>query len=442
MALKEVIVIGAGVAGLTAALTLAKQGIKVTVLEARDRLGGRIYTLTARDAKTPIELGASYWEGYQDIPFYQHYLKAKTIRLDAQKSALISIDNGQEQPALFKYYQIAQDLLADAEKKATGQTFAQYINNLDLSSYSQKEIYWIKRFLENSLLHHCTPLSKGGFPTFNREPIDNQEAWNDSDADFCFVKNGYHQVIAQMQEECLKANVNIIQNSPVVKIVNIENGVEVYTQAQKYHAPFAISTLPIGVLKSNSVQFTPGLSQDKLQALACIGVHDATRVILEFEQPFWDNEGPYIYLDSVNSRCLLEFRNAYPLCQKAILLTGKYSDVARSLYDQYPEDKVQAEKELIQRVMDDIRKAYPHKQVPAPIKTMIYCWTADPFAKGAYPYRTANMTEALQQALEKPEDNLYFAGADFSRFGFSVHNAYANAQKVAKQLLQNLERQK
>ena len=59
----DIIVIGAGVAGLVAAFSLAESGQSVMVLEARDRTGGRVYTLTDSTKKLPIELGAEFIHG-------------------------------------------------------------------------------------------------------------------------------------------------------------------------------------------------------------------------------------------------------------------------------------------------------------------------------------------------------------------------------------------
>ncbi len=59
----DVLIIGAGIAGLAAANELASSGLNITILEARDRVGGRIFTLHPEDTETPIELGAEFVHG-------------------------------------------------------------------------------------------------------------------------------------------------------------------------------------------------------------------------------------------------------------------------------------------------------------------------------------------------------------------------------------------
>lgn len=431
--IKNIVVIGAGIAGLKASLDLAKRGFSVTLLEATHRLGGRIYTHYTSDG-TAIELGASYWEGYNDNPFFLKYLINRTIRLNEHQSELISLANGEKHADLLRYYTIAKTLLTSSEQIGVGKTFQEYIQSFDLSSYSKKECYWINRFLENALQHHCTPLDWGGFPSFKRDN-PGLEAWNDEDADFCFVQQGYDHVIKQLAAECEQAGVTIHLNKPAIKIIDLGMQVNIQTSLEVFSADRVISTIPLGVLKQQmNTLFEPGLSEPKKQAIETLGIHDATRVVLEFSEPFWDNVlGPYLYLDSPELPCLLEFRNAFPLCGKPILLTGKYSDQARKLREQFPNDE-EAKIKLIANIISDLRKAFPLKEIPEPIETWIYSWTQNPYAMGAYPYRKAHIDEAMQQALERPEGNIYFAGADFSRFGFSVHNAYFNAEKVCQTL--------
>src|SRR4029079_5252788 len=126
----------------------------VTLLEARNRLGGRIYTITASDGKTLIELGASYWEGLNTSIFYQHYLKNQTLRLDQGKSQVISIDRKPDSNNILENYYLAQKALFNSYLKYKGRSFAFFIKELHAS-------YWVNRFLENTLAHNCTPLDKG-----------------------------------------------------------------------------------------------------------------------------------------------------------------------------------------------------------------------------------------------------------------------------------------
>jgi monoamine oxidase len=408
--MSTVIVIGAGISGLSAALTLSAHHL-VTVLEARNRTGGRIYTTLANDGKTPIELGASFWEGTFTNPFYLEYLQGSTVLL----------------PFVNQDHQRAQQLLSQAIPHYAGKTCQALLDSL------ADEPYLVKKWIEHDLRHYDTPLSHRGFPQFAIPPdATGLEAWCEHTAHICFVRGGYHQVIARMEEQARLANITVVKDAPVEQIIDSATGVSVVTPLQNYAADKVISTIPIGVLKAKArTLFAKGLSEDKLRAIDTIGVHQATRVVLEFPKVFWDFIAPYIIIDEPDLPGFIEFRNGFALHGKPILQTDSYEHFVSALWEKKKTGDF--ETLLVDYIMQHLRKRFPH--APAPKHSLVYRWSSDPFAKGAYPYRSAQMTEALQLALEKPEGNIYFAGGDFSRHGFSVHNAYANGKSVAQQLL-------
>lgn len=441
--MSNIIVIGAGIAGLTAALELAQHKHSVTLLEARARLGGRIYTRTASDHTTPIELGASYWEGLNESPFYQRYFDASknsgnkpyVMQLQSADSLFVDLDSPLKNPLtpleIQTYYQLAETILHKAYQTRLGKTFAQVIDDCELPSNKQQS-YWLKKILELQCIHQSTPLSAIGFPDFQIPPINLLNAYNEASANFCFVGNGFHRVVKQIADEATLAGVKIIPECAVLKITDLnDKGVLLHATQGDFNADKIICTMPIGVLKTQATTlFSPALSFEKLQAIANMGVHASTRVVLEFETPFWDKQDcPYILLSTANKAGLREFRNNYALHQKAILQTPSYANEAKAMDDNA----------LIEFILSELRAAFPKNNVPFPKFSIVHRWGDDPFAQGAYPYRTLKMNEENHQALERPQGNIYFAGADLSRFGFSVQHAYASGKDVAMKLLHVLE---
>ncbi|MFI4938097.1 MAG: flavin monoamine oxidase family protein [Candidatus Berkiellales bacterium] len=437
----KIIIIGAGIAGLTTAIELAPF-FEITVLEARDRLGGRIYTTVASDHQTPIELGATFFEGYGENPFFQKYLSTtphdnkpfiKKLNLDG--SLVFNGDHLDPRQysmhALKQYYEIAQKEYEQALNSSwqIGKTLEEFVATICHPFQRDKEkYYWVKKFIEYELLHHNTHLSLPGIPSFDKSHENKAlDGWNQRDANISFVVGGYDKVIQQMHSQCLNLGVSIKTGSGVIQINDHGvKGVTVITaDNQSYFAAKVISTIPIGVLKTQAESlFNPSLSNDKMLAIAAMGVHQATRISLEFGSPFWDNlASPYIFLAKPDQASFTDFRNGYPLHQKAILQSDHYSNIVGSASD------------VVDTVMKDLRLIFP--DAPAPIQSMVYRWSDDIYAQGSYPYRTIYITEALQQALERPEGNIYFAGADFSRYGFSVHHAYASAIRTAQQIKLN-----
>lgn len=427
----KIIIIGAGIAGLKAALDCAHAGHQVTILEARNRIGGRIYTLTANDGKTPIELGASFWEGYPNNSFYQHYLQSATKVLPIEKSLLFTLREKQNHcydlETLLPYYRKAQQKIWEATPSIHKKSYDQFILAFfDKERVDQSQEYWLEKWMEYELGHHSTPLALAGFPEIVYPPDPNNlDSWNIIQANSCFIIDGYSHVIERIRQECTEKGVQILTQKPVLTITDqYAQGVRLQTPHHIFIADKVISTIPIGVLKKEMHSlFTTALSAEKCTAIDAMGVHDATRMTFEFAYPFWENlEGPYLFLDLPQKSGLIEFRNGFALHGKAILQTDSYANIAQSL----------SEKEMIEYILSDLRKVYPN--APNPTWSMIYSWTLDPYSQGAYPYRTIRMNEKLQQALEQPEGNIHFAGADICRLGFSVHNAYASGMRAAKEV--------
>lgn len=409
----KIVVIGAGVAGLRAAMVLAKMRHDVIVLEARSRVGGRIYTIDSNEGH-PIELGASFWEGTDENPFYNRYLKAHVKRLDPLQSLVFSMQKGPLDPNKIL------PLMIEAEQSIQNPIYRELVFSEMLEKIlmqrplDETEQYWLPKCVNHQLQHFNTTLDNRSFGSFTLEVSgSNLETWNQADASFSFVQNGYRKVTEKLLTECIDANVSILLEQAVLNITNTQSTVEIITADRIFVADKVISTIPIGVLKKEAARlFSPSLSKEKHEALAAMGVHQGVRISLEFEgKPFWgEKNGPYIYIDS-HQNGLKEFRNYYPLQGRAMLLTDSYSQLESALAD--------------------LTQAFRLKSLPRLKHSEVYHWGSDPYAQGAYPYRTPAMNEDRQRALEQPEGNIYFAGADFSRFGFSVHNAYAMGEKAA-----------
>ncbi len=440
----KVVIIGAGIAGLSAAVELAKHH-QVIVIEARNRLGGRIYSHTVDESN--LEIGASFWEGKKNNPFYlQYFAQTKTtkkplaLRLN-EKLCIVKSDKPIKPAEFTSYYQMASLFANQFCQTHIGQHGEQLINQLPITGDEHKQ-YWVRKFFELQFQHFNTDLKERGVPYFTI-PFDEEqlEAWDEENADFCVVANGYHKVIEQLAKEAKKLNVKIKLNSPIIRIVQSPKGVILKTATEYFQADKVVSTIPIGVLKNTApTLFEPSLSEEKLQALKTIGVHNGIRVSLIFQgAPFWSPiDAPMIFIDLPN-KPLREFRNAYITSGKTILQTDKYSDICRHFFNIFPDSQQDAENEIVKHIMGDLKYALPSNEIPWPQTVSIYDWTLDPFAQGAYPYRTILQTEELQTALECKEGHVYFAGSDFSRLGFSVHNGFANAKHVAKDLMQDLE---
>lgn len=130
-----------------------------------------------------------------------------------------------------------------------------------------------------------------------------------------------------------------------------------------------------------------------------------------------------------------------------MLHTDDYGKIAKEIYNgvDFKDQKAvdAANKKIVAVVMKDLRTAAQANlgvQIPEPKSIKVQNWSADPYAKGAYTYRTPQMTMAHQEALEQPVGPIHFAGAYVSRVSESVQNAYASAIRAGKALNADLKK--
>ncbi|HRE32767.1 MAG TPA: FAD-dependent oxidoreductase [Candidatus Berkiella sp.] len=434
----KIVVVGAGVAGLTAARDLAIHGYEVILLEARDRIGGRIYSATASDGHTPVELGASYWEGFKSASFYQQYFseekdelkKAHTLRIDKKQSLFYSTSAFvPSKDKLLEYCQIAEQIVSSMPEGKAFQTYIdEEIAKLELPD---EQASWLRKLTIASLQQFSTPLTQVGYGAGDRV-ISTHTAWNDEDAKYCLVTDGFDKVINQLKEECLQYNVCIVLNNPVSKITQHAQGVAVNAGEQTYEADAIVCALPLGVLKAQKDSlFSPPLSNKKNQAINKMGIHDGVRIVLEFEgEPFWENPDNSFYIAIDKQEDVKYFRNGYMLNGKTILSTDSYTTLVR---------EKKTESAIIECITNDLQHIAPHV-IPKLKSIKIHDWTNDPYAKGAYPYETPQITTEVYEELNQPENGVYFAGADIHSAGFSAHNAYDSGEKCARKIHWDLER--
>lgn len=457
----DVVVVGGGISGLKAALDLAKQGHSVKVVEARDRLGGRIFTTTASDGKTPVELGASYWEGSAQNEIFQKYFSAtdpKKVNITKtadklDKSGFLTLDPEFAVPEerVGALLMLALEYANRCEVSTIDQNRQQLIDHFPFAKnkIAPNEIPLFKKLLGMLVAEMSTvPEQVGTMSTYPiKDDVANIDEYNGEEAKTTFVKNGYNKLIDQMREECEKAGVQFELNSPVSKIDYRNDQVIVKTPKGDIEAKKCVCAIPGGVLKSQAGIFEPALPKPKQDALNVLGVHEACRVVLEFDKTFWDKDSPYIFLDKPDQKKTQYFRCFTVVNGCAMLHTDDYGKAAKELYNgvDFKDQKAveAANKKLVAVIMKDLRSAVQANlgvNIPEPKSVKVQNWSADPYAKGAYTYRTPQMTMAHQEALEQSVGPIHFAGAYVSRVSESVQNAYASGVRASKAVNDELKK--
>src|ERR1700744_447034 len=247
----EILIIGAGAAGLMAAHELAKAGKKVTVLEARNRTGGRIHTLDNTSFFKYAELGAEFVHG--DLPVTLNLLKEAGIEFTPASGEMWNYNDGKFSQ---EYQQIDHwNLLI---KK-----LSQLKEDTSIGDFLQKEFggdqyTGLRKSVSKFVAGYDTA------DTFKASAFALRKEWQSEDEDAQHrVKGGYCRMISYLANEAKKKSAQLFLNSVVKQIHWEHNRVEAITTGNaSYKAKKMIITLPLGVLQLNAnkkegINFSP-----------------------------------------------------------------------------------------------------------------------------------------------------------------------------------------
>lgn len=417
----DVLVIGAGIAGLSAARELQSKGLTVLVLEARNRVGGRIWTEPLLDA--PVDLGAGFLPETKRNPLLSlaHKLKVKTVKIPSKSLALYTSAgkrlNGEEQE---KWKELETKVLAQIEIKQKTQK----------KDDSVKQILagWIKRFspfnqqLIRYILHSKVEIPYGtdvADLSFLGWMADKDSKEKNS---FLFPQ-GYSQFIDKLAE-----NIPLLLNHIVVKVDCGATYIVIETDKGLFKAKYAICTVPIGVLKQGSIEFIPALSESKQQAIARLKMGNVHKTCLYFSSVFWDKQADWIGRVSDDNPRWGEFLSLYRSTQNPVLIginVGQDADDLEKL----------SEIDIVSQMMEKLRRMYG-QSIPDPIISRVTFWGHDPYSLGAFCYQPVGITSIDDLALTQAEQNVFFAGeALFLKYRGTVLGAYLSGIEAAKQIL-------
>lgn len=418
----NILVIGAGIAGLAAARELQNNGFKVTIIEGRDRIGGRIYT--DRSLGYAIDLGAAWIHGIQNNPIGKLAKDSniKILRTNYDNSELYGI-NGRpvNENQLSQAESLSEEIIEQA--KALGERLdkdisvaeavKRVIKKQQLTAAQQKLVQW--QLNSNIVVETGTDMSDLSIQQF-----DEDEAF--AGDDFLFP-NGYDQI-----SQILAKDIDIKLQQNVQEINYTGSGVTVKTNAGSFSADAVVITLPLGVLKADKVKFSPALPSEKTTAIQRLAMGVLNKVILKFPQPFWETEYDMIGLMSAVEKDFSEFVNLYKYNSAPVLVGLTGGSFARSL-------ESLSETEIAQQVMKLLRRTYGNN-IPNPEKVLRTQWSQDRFSFGAYSYVPVGGSMEDRDALAKPVNKrLFFAGEATSRdYPATVHGAFLSGLREAKKI--------
>lgn len=419
---EKVIIIGAGISGLAAGKALQESGYEAVILEARDRVGGRIWT--DRSTGKPLDLGASWIHAITGNP-----ITALAKKINTPLSGLVDYDdisafdaNGTEDPITSAQYQQFTDVFAQFAASVTASNANASVQDVVDAAVSQGALNGFSTAALDSIINTVKEHEYAGDAS-ELSQIGTEEGMDMGGGDVLFP-DGFDAIT-----NFLAIGLNIQTETIVETISYTETGVTLSTNKGEYRGDRVIVTVPLGVLKAGDIAFSPTLPSDKLSAISALGSGVLNKVWLEFPSVFWDNTTMHNYFSKPKGH-FNEWVNWHKTTGNMHLLgfnAGQYGLEIESKSD----EEIVAEAMVILRTMWG-------EDIPEPINKVITRWNSDPFAKGAYSFIKVGSTIEDRATLAKSVSNrVFFAGEATSTDNAATTNGAYNtglreAQKISE----------
>jgi len=434
------VIIGAGAAGLAAARDLATAGLQVTILEARDRIGGRVHTLHDESLSLPIELGAEFVHGKH--PALLNLLESSGTAFSDVTGRHWYFENGVVNRS-HDFWNKLTALFALMSKQKPDQTFAKFLDALPTDPETLRAKAIATRYVQG---FHAADIKRAGVHGL----IAAYEAQDEVGGDHSYrVPVGYETVLQRLTEEAKQRGAIVQLNAIVSEIRWSKNSVEAtcHLRERPYRlsASRAVITLPLGVLQQKSsargaVRFVPALSEEKQNAIQKIPMGPVVRIVLVFHERVW--EGLDIPGAGVEDSRQLGFIH-YPeapiptwwslLPLHAPVLVGWAGGTGAEKF------AAKSESELVSEALHSLKRIFGVSETSlrnALLHSYWHDWNADPFSRGAYAYLPVNGLDMQQQLARPVQDTIFFAGeaTSLGHIG-TVHGAIDSGQRAAREIL-------
>ncbi|MDN3494773.1 NAD(P)/FAD-dependent oxidoreductase [Planococcus sp. APC 4015] len=425
----DTIVVGAGVAGLAAARLLAQAGRSVVVLEARDRVGGRVWT--DRTDGLVTDLGASWIHGIADSPV------AAAADAFGMRPVEFTVGGYQPDSRPIAYHGVDGERLTDA----AAQAFVADIHAVDAALTDV-----VARSEPQASYRDVTDaaLAQQGWDAERtqrvREYLEHRSeeqygAWIDDlaahgldddsiDGDEVVFPDGY-----DILPRTLAEGLDVRLEHGVSRIAWSSGGVTVTTDRGEFSADDAVVTLPVGVLKSGDVAIDPPLPGPVAGALGRLEMNAFEKVFLRFPAKFWDDGVYAIRQQGPEGRWWHSWYDLTALHGEPTLLTFAAGPAAVETRDWSSE-------QIVASVLAQLQRLYGGA-VETPTHVHITGWQDDPFARGSYAYMTVGSTTADHDDLATPIGGvLHLAGeATWTDDPATVTAALCSGHRAAENVL-------
>lgn len=399
----DTLIVGAGIAGLTAARILARHGRSVVVLEARDRVGGRVWT--SRSDGNVLDLGASWIHGVDGNPV------ADAAAAFGIRTTEFTVGSYQPDGRPIAYYspagtrlsaQAAADFAADVHRFAASSTStiasAEPMTTFGHATEATLALFdWDTERAERvrEFVWHRSEEQAGA----SVDDLDAHGLDDDSiEGDEVVFPDGYDELALRLAD-----GLDIRFEHIVTRVRRGESGVTIDTQRGTFAAARAVVTVPVGVLKSAQFVFDPPLPEPVAGALDGLEMNAFEKVFLQFPVKFWDEDVYAIRQQGAAGRWWHSFYDVSPVDGPPMLLTFAAGSCAR-------ETRTWSDESIGESVMAALRGIFGDRALP-PELVHVTRWQDDPYSSGSYSYMTVGSEPNDHDALATPIDGvLHLAG--------------------------------
>lgn len=419
---QKILVIGAGIAGLAAGHALQRAGHAVEVIEARERIGGRIHT-SRLWPDAPMDLGASWINGFEESPLGElaREIGVRTVvtRYDnsigyGRSGKPFSAAEEQRIEQLRKRIESVLAAAQDGERDRSLQAAAEAGLDWDSLSASDRRL---ADLLLNSIYEHEYAGSTQQMSSW----------WWDDDGSFDGEDVMFPDGFGALPEHLAK-DVPIHLGQVVQGIAWDEAGVRVDVSGRTHRADRVIVSVPLGVLKAGAIEFSPRLPAAKRRAIEALQMGVLNKCFLRFPDAFWPTEVDWIERVPEQRGEWTEWVSFVRATGKPVLLGFNAADFGRQI-------ESSSDSQIVAGAMRALHGIYGDA-IPQPLDKQITRWASDPYALGSYSFNAVGVDPKAREDLATPIDGrVYFAGEATSRKYFATtHGAYLTGLRAAREI--------
>lgn len=428
----SIIVIGSGISGIAAAKELTSHGFNVLLIEARDRIGGRVHSVELGKGQF-IELGAQYIHGIKNNPLFnisenyqlevKPYTRSDWAIYDIDGN---EIDKNQLSEIVDEYKHLLSSLSLERKSDNKDRFLVEDMKELDIKLLRHKAT-------KESDLHALAKMIS--IKEYNEEKLFQYKLGvvkKESESNY-LVTNGYSKLLQGLLNDAMQTGLlKVLLSTQVSKIQHTSENISVHTKKDEvFQADAVICTVPLGVLKAGTLMFDPPLPKLKTKAINNLNMAIHNKVVLEFEDVFWDKSlSHFVVLYDPTLNAWLDIINLqfFHTQKMPILLSSIYSG---------NNAKINTDKYMLNHFVNLLKRIYPDTYRPLK-QHWITDWGNDPYSLGSYSYHPEGSGLDDNSEIAKPMGRVIFAGEHTHRSPSNIQGAYLSGLEGAVQVVEQL----